>query len=156
MQRFDILPQHPAPAFPGACSHIAERVLTYGDVGTPAAELRGEFSALHGCFGDVPEGSWWYGGAKNCKATGTFVEKETSAAFKVLCCCAHRALCQQNAGFQCAENVMAMQERLAAAKRWIERQPEKVVFMYGHSVFWKTFFAHTESLANCEYRIIHW
>lgn len=54
------------------------------------------------------------------------------------------------------ERACGVQERLAAAKRWLERQPEKVVFMYGHSVFWKTFFAHSESLANCEYRIIHW
>lgn len=67
------------------CSQIAERVLTYGDVGTPAAELRGEFGALQGCFGEVPEGSWWHGGAKNCKVTGTFGEKESTAAFKVRC-----------------------------------------------------------------------
>ena len=49
-----------------------------------------------------------------------------------------------------------LQERIAAAKRWLERQSESVIFMYGHSVFWRTFFAHTDTLRNCEYRLLHW
>jgi hypothetical protein len=65
------------------CSHIAERVLTYGDVGTPVLELRNEFSPLKGCFGDVKDGAWWHGGSKNCQEKGVFHEKESSPQFKV-------------------------------------------------------------------------
>jgi hypothetical protein len=63
----------------------------------------------------------------------------------------------RNAAVSLLTDVMLpMQERIASAKRWLERQPESVIFMYGHSVFWKTFFAHTETLRNCEYRLLHW
>ena len=66
-----------------ACSHISERMLTYGDVGTPVDELEEEFAPLKGNFCDVEAGSWWHGGGKNCQKKGTFSEKETSAQFKV-------------------------------------------------------------------------
>lgn len=49
-----------------------------------------------------------------------------------------------------------MQNRIAEAKRWLERQPEKVIFLFGHSVFWKTFFKLPSSLKNCEYKVMHW
>lgn len=49
-----------------------------------------------------------------------------------------------------------VQERVAAAKRWLEQQRERVVFLYGHSVFWRHFFQQSESMKNCEYRVIHW
>ena len=49
-----------------------------------------------------------------------------------------------------------MQERIARAKRWLEKQQESVIFLYGHSVFWKSFFAHAETLRNCEYCLLHW
>lgn len=52
--------------------------------------------------------------------------------------------------------MFVLQERIALAKRWLERQPESVIVLYGHSVFWKTFFAHNESMRNCEYRVLHW
>lgn len=51
---------------------------------------------------------------------------------------------------------VVVQERIAQAKRWLERQPESVIVLYGHSVFWKAFFSHEESMRNCEYRVLHW
>jgi hypothetical protein len=164
---------------PPVCSHIAERMLTYGDVGTPVCELSEEFPPLSGCFSDVKqEGPWWHGGSKNCKRKGVFGEKETTAQFKVrcltwsrMCGCAgglqdglHDSACltdlEPTACFTVVHIYMtrwqSMQERIAAAKRWLDRQPESVIFLYGHSVFWRAFFAHSDTLRNCEYRLLHW
>ena len=181
-----------------ACSHIAERVLTHGDVGTPAAELVHEFAPLKGCFADVKDGPWWHGGQSNCQKQGAFTDKESSARFKVcphlhhltafigpgllptvLACRAvprHQNLQHSNTRLghfvhACCTRWQRMcttflsrdlstahgvQERIAAAKRWLEKQREGVIFLYGHSVFWKTFFSQAESLRNCEYRLMHW
>jgi hypothetical protein len=49
-----------------------------------------------------------------------------------------------------------LQARITAAKLWLEQQSEQIVFLYGHSVFWKTFFQAEDYLKNCEYRVIHW
>ena len=144
------------------CSEISERVLTSGDVGTPVSELRNEFSPLEGCFGGVKEGEWWHDGKKNCPGRGVFGEKETGAAFKVCtslsqlrCSLARPTACEPTES-KAANFGNGVQERIAAAKRWLERQPEAVIFLYGHSVFWKAFFAHSEALRNCEYRLVHW
>eukprot|EP00892_Ulva_mutabilis_P007953 jgi/Ulvmu1/552/UM001_0560.1 len=109
-------------------SCISERVLTYGDIGTQTSELKKEFVPLEECF-QLDAEHWWHGGRSNDKENGTFKEKETSSKIK---------------------------ERIAHAKRWLERQPESVIVLYGHSVFWKSFFSHEESMRNCEYRVLHW
>jgi len=129
-----------ARAFPDDASHaaarrsikvtpcIAERLCTRGDIGSPASVLRSRFKALEGCL-DLAQERWWFGEQENCRERDTFQRKESTLEFKC---------------------------RIDEARRFISCQPQQVIVLVGHSVFWKHFFGLDSSLGNCEYKVLHW
>lgn len=142
-----------------SCSHIAERVLTCGDIGTAASKLKTEFAPLQDCF-DFDDELWWHGGGCNDVENRSVTERESSKHLKVRNIL--RTVLQPFPPPQstnlCFRNtpILMLQARITAAKLWLEQQSEQIVFLYGHSVFWKAFFAQEEHLRNCEYRVVHW
>ena len=63
------------------CSRIAERLLTTGDIGSPASKLKEQFKPL-AQFMELAHERWWYGEQENCPLEEKFDKKEKEDHFK--------------------------------------------------------------------------
>ncbi|KAL4853371.1 Cytochrome P450 97B2 [Chlorella vulgaris] len=92
---------------------ITEKVLTCGDIGHPASELRRQFPQLDLPLAALPE-LWWHSrpAKPNCALQQCFGSIETK------------------------DQVLS---RIGAFRRWLQERPESVIVAVGHSSYWRSF-----------------
>lgn len=113
---------------------ITEKVITCGDIGHPASELRKLYPQLEWQLAGLPE-MWWH-------------------------CPPGKPNCALQKRFGSSESKDLVLSRIGAFRRWLQEQPEKVVVAVGHSSYWRHFEevcrgTKPTHMRNCEVRLIH-
>eukprot|EP00884_Botryococcus_braunii_P017611 jgi/Botrbrau1/4533/Bobra.60_2s0022.2 len=106
-------------------SELAEQLITTGDVGLPASQIRRRFPQLEEAIKDLPE-RWWYKESVNDATEKRLTNTETKKE---------------------------LMTRVEALRRWLLARPEKIIVAVGHSVCFGAL-AGGSRLRNCEVRTI--
>ncbi|KAL4427305.1 hypothetical protein ABPG77_003214 [Micractinium sp. CCAP 211/92] len=113
---------------------ITEKIITCGDIGHPASQLRKLYPQLEGQLAALPE-LWWH-------------------------CPPGKPNCALQKLFGSGESRDLLLSRIGAFRRWLQEQPEKVIVAVGHSSYWRQFEevcrgTKPTHMKNCEVRMIH-
>eukprot|EP01026_Neomeris_dumetosa_P063221 TRINITY_DN59_c2_g1_i3.p4 TRINITY_DN59_c2_g1~~TRINITY_DN59_c2_g1_i3.p4 ORF type:complete len:193 (-),score=30.32 TRINITY_DN59_c2_g1_i3:87-665(-) len=109
---------------------MSEQCKTSADVGRPLSEIQLQFPDLFlFCKCDGVEERWWYAPDKNCAVKKMWGKEERLDEFKA---------------------------RVDRFSSWLNKQPEKLVILVGHGLFFKQFARMDSVMQNCEVVSMWW